>query len=444
MTLIKTDKTRRRFSRRAMLASIGASAAFLPLVNAERAQAAGAAGFPKRLLTVTWGHGVCQSLFYPTDGTAKSEILAPMADYADKMLVVAGLDYKMMLEQMHQYDGHFTYPVIYTGTYKNTGGQNCTSTGPSIDQVVSDEIAKTVSLPQPLLVITVQGESPSWRGADQRNTGEGDPKRLFDKLFASAAMPSAAVTALRDRRKSVLDFVSGELTGFKQRMGTDDAAKIDAHFESIRQLEAQLTATTSVACTTPTVNTASKIFQDQVAAMLDITAMAIRCDITRSVSICWADDGGYRPITLPWLNINSSFHDIAHQGSMGYPVKSTADIWMWQQVARLTKGLADATEGASTALDNSVIVVGNDMNEGSGHYVGGMPFVLIGSAGGFFKQGQTVKVGKWGTNKATNYWQGDSGVPHNQLLATLSNAMDIPVDSFGQGYAGTLDSLLKA
>ncbi|HXK16948.1 MAG TPA: DUF1552 domain-containing protein [Polyangiaceae bacterium] len=443
MTLIKTDKTQRRFSRRALLASLGASAAFLPLVNAERAQAAGAGGSPKRLITMTWGHGVCQNLFYPLDGSTKSQTLMPMADYADKMLIVAGLDYKMMLEQMHQYDGHFTYPVIYTGTYKNTGGQNCTSTGPSIDQVVSDAIAKTVALPQPLLVISVDGGSASWRGAAQNNTGEGDPKRLFDKLFASVAMPAADVTALRDRRKSVLDFVSGELTGFKQRMGSEDAAKIDAHFESIRQLETQLTATTSVACTTPTVDTASKIFQDKVAAMLDITAMAIRCDITRTVSICWADDGGYRPITLPWLDINSSFHDIAHQGAAGYAVKSKADVWMWEQVARLTKGLNDATEGASTALDNSVIVVGNDMNEGSNHYVGGMPFVLIGSCGGFFKQGQTVKLGNW-AKKTDKYWEGDSGVPHNQLLATISNAMDVPVDAFGEGYAGTLDSFLKA
>src|SRR5207244_8842425 len=128
MTLIKTDKTKRRFSRRAMLASIGASAACLPLINAERAQAAGDAGFPKRLLTVTWGHGACQNLFYPTDGTSKSQILAPMADYADKMLVVAGLDYKIMLDQSHEYDGHYTYPVIYTGTYQNTGGQTCTCT----------------------------------------------------------------------------------------------------------------------------------------------------------------------------------------------------------------------------------------------------------------------------------------------------------------------------
>jgi hypothetical protein len=439
MTLIKTAKTQLRFSRRAMLAGIGASAAFLPLIDAERAQAAGPAGFPKRLVTITWGHGVCQSSFYPSDGTTNSEVLKPLQPFAAKTLVAAGLDYKQMTETDHGYDGHFTYPVIWTGTYKNTGGQNCTSTGPSIDQVVSDAIAKQVSLQQPLLVITVEGESPSWRAAGQKNTGEGDPKRLFDKLFASASMNSADLEKIRAKRKSVLDFVSGELSGFSQRMGTEDKSKIDAHLESIRQLEAQLTAS-SMACMPPTVMTGSKIFQDKVAAMLDMTAMALRCDITRSVSICWADDGGYRPITLPWLDINSSFHDIAHLGKEGYPTKIKADVWMYEQVARLAKAMDSVVEGTGTALDNMVIAIGNDMAEGSSHYVGGLPFVLIGSCGGYFKTGRTVKLGNW-ASKTGEYWKNDSNVPHNKLLASLSNAMDVPATSFGEGYTGTLDEL---
>jgi hypothetical protein len=439
MTLIKTTTTKLRFSRRTLLSGLGASAALLPLIDAERAVAAGADGFPKRLVTITWGHGVCQSLFYPAGGGVTSQVLAPLSPYSSKVLVAAGLDYSMMLEQDKKYDGHFTYPVIFTGTYQNTGGQNCTSNGPSLDQVVSDEIAKQVALPMPLLVIAVDGESTSWRGPAQRNTGEGDPKRLFDKLFASAAMPSEELERIRARRKSVLDFVGSELTDFKRRMGTEDRSKIEAHFESIRQLEAQLDAS-SVACEVPTVDTASKDFQNRVAAMLDITAMALRCDLTRSVSICWADDGGYRPITLPWLDINSSFHDVAHQGSQGYDQKVKADIWMYEQVARLAKGLDEATEGSATALDNSVIVVGNDMNEGAGHYVGGLPFVLVGSCGGYFKTGQTVQLGAW-RGKTGEYWKGDAEVPHNKLLASLGNAMDIPMDSFGEGYAGTLDEL---
>lgn len=439
MISIRTDKTRQRFSRRALLAGLGASAAFLPLIDAERAKAASGNGFPKRLVTITWGHGVCQTAFYPSDGSANSEVLKPLQPFADKVLLAAGLDFKMMIEQDKKYDGHFTYPVIYTGTYQNVEGQNCTSKGPSIDQVVSDAIAKQVALPQPLLVLAIEGDSTSWRGADQRNTGEGDPKRLFDKLFASAMMPAEEVAKIRERRKSVLDFVSQELTGFSQRMGTEDKAKIDAHLQSIRQLETQLTAN-AMACTTPTVDTTMKAFQDKVGVMMDITAMALRCDITRVVSICWADDGGYRPITLPWLDINSSFHDIAHQGAEGYATKIKADIWMYEQVARLAKGLNDGVEGTETALDHSVIVVGNDMNEGSNHYVGGMPFTLIGSCGGYFKTGRTVKLGDWAT-KTGEYWKGDSNVPHNKLLASLGDAMDVPMDSFGEGYAGRLDEL---
>jgi hypothetical protein len=155
MTLIRTSKTRRRLSRRALLGGLGASTAFLPLLDVERAKAAGESGFPKRLVTITWGHGVCQSAFYPKDLGVSSEVLAPMQPYASKLLLAAGLDYKMMLEQGHTYDGHFTYPVIYTGTYKNTGEQNCIATGPSIDQVVSDAIAKQVALPAPLLVLSI-------------------------------------------------------------------------------------------------------------------------------------------------------------------------------------------------------------------------------------------------------------------------------------------------
>ena len=48
-----------RFSRRALLSGLGASAAMLPLLHAERALGATtAAGFPKRLVTVAWTNGV--------------------------------------------------------------------------------------------------------------------------------------------------------------------------------------------------------------------------------------------------------------------------------------------------------------------------------------------------------------------------------------------------
>ena len=44
-------------------------------------------------------------------------------------------------------------------------------------------------------------------------------------------------------------------------------------------------------------------YQTSVKAFSDLTAMALRCDVTRSVAMSWADDGGSGPYTMPFLNL---------------------------------------------------------------------------------------------------------------------------------------------
>ena len=53
--MIRTSKTRSRLSRRAFLKSVGASAALLPMLEGDRAYAAGTG--PKRLVTIAWANG---------------------------------------------------------------------------------------------------------------------------------------------------------------------------------------------------------------------------------------------------------------------------------------------------------------------------------------------------------------------------------------------------
>jgi len=96
-------------------------------------------------------------------------------------------------------------------------------------------------------------------------------------------------------------------------------------------------------------------------------------------------------------------------------------------VALMLAKLDGAKEGDGTALDNTVVVTANDMEDGASHYIGKIPFVLIGSCGGFFKTGQFQKYSK---------------VAHNRLLVSLLNAMDVPVTEFGlPGYGGPLTEL---
>jgi len=449
MISIRTSGTRQRFSRRALLKTMGVSAAFVPLIDAERAHGAGANGYVKRIITITWTNGMPSTAFWPASDTdpTGSEVLKPLAPVASKVLLAAGVDVKIMIDGNHKYDGHFSYSSLWTGTYKNVGGstgQFATATGPSIDQVYADYVAKTVNLPMPVMAIATVGAGSYTGGTSRRsdgslNTAETDPVRLFQHAFQSAALPPDQQNAIKLRRKSILDWVSKDLNNFGLRLSTEDKAKVSAHMDAIRQLELQLSATQTKTCMA-TAPMASTDYAVKTKAFLDLTALAIRCDLTRAVSMVWGADGGSGPGSFPFLGITQDYHNIAHQGPAGYAQKIKIDNWYYTQVAYLAQQLDMTMELGGTALDHSVIGVTTDMNEGAGHYNGRLPFTLIGSAGGYFKTGRVVKLGTW-AGKTGNYWTGDSGVANNKVLATLGNALDMPMDGFGTGYAGTLPEL---
>jgi hypothetical protein len=67
-----------RYSRRAFLKALGASPAFLPLLNAEKALGAGPTGVPKRAFLMAFGNGVRPN-FYPSgnDFSARSASRSP-------------------------------------------------------------------------------------------------------------------------------------------------------------------------------------------------------------------------------------------------------------------------------------------------------------------------------------------------------------------------------
>jgi hypothetical protein len=422
-----------RLSRRQLLRAMGIGAAFMPLVNAGEAPAQ-AAGFPKRLVTVTWGNGIVPDDFYPSGNTITiGETLKPLEPWKDKLIIFEGFDLKVMTDYPdRKWDGHFSYPTLLTGT-ADPGFEVRKAHGPSLDQFVSDEIAKKgVNLQAPLINIGVRtsGDSSpsSWRAANQPNTPETNAKRIFDKLFSGAMMPVETIDALRLRRASVLDYVAKDLEAFGKNLGTDDKFKVEAHLQSIRELEKRLnsTSTPGAACVPPTLANGTDT-PALMKNMFDLAAAALICDATRVVNIDLYTDGGGDGNNFSWVGVNRDYHTVAHDGSAAYAEKRKIDAWIYSQIAGMVDQLSKATEGEKTALDNSVILTANDMEEGASHSVEHVPFLTIGSAGGYLKTNQALHL---------------KGDPHNLLLATLCNAMDIPVDKFGQSYSGTLPQIV--
>ena len=438
--------TKDRFSRRSILKAMGIGAGFLPLLNAERSPAATASGFPTRFISITWTNGTVPPNFFPAGSAGPlpatlPPILQPLQDWSSKLLVMRAaktqtspIDINVMLDNNEKYGGHSAYPSLLTGF--DQGG------GPSLDQAISNYLSSSAGVTGAQLNVACRpgGSSTSWRAAGQKNAGQTDPYKLFNSLFAGQSMPASQVNALLVRRKSVLDFVSGELTGFASNLGTDDKITVQNHMDSIRQLETQLQSTMTTptgTCAAPTITPTGLNFSNnsnfptQVQFMSDLVAAAVICGKSRCVTMDLIDDGGGNSLNFPWLNITSpDYHAIAHQGSSGYAQKTTIDQWFYKaSVAEVVSKLAAAPEGNGTALDNTVILVSQDMNEGSNHGVYSIPYLLIGSCGGFFKTGRMVTF--------------NNQVPNNQLLTSIAHAMGLQVAGFGNSkYSGDLDSAL--
>lgn len=426
-----------RFSRRAVLKTLGVSAGMLPLINAERALGqVTASGAPKRLVLVTWCNGVIKSSFTPAAGDTLDlnagtalKTIEPLAPFVKKTVQPWGLGLNV-----GQYAGHFAWGVLWTGKSSGRTGQ-----GPSIDQYVSDAIAKSgVNLPVPLMNTGVRvigdGKPSSWRAAGQQNTWEIDPNRLFDRMFASLSQPTQSLDVVKVKRKSVIDFVRRELEGFGKRLGTEDRAKIDAHFTSLRDIEKRLSATgASASCAKPMIGTGGSKQDVTVLhkTMFDLIAAALRCDLTRVATLDTYDDGGGDGNSFPWMGINSDYHAVAHGGGGRATEKIKIDSYLYGQVAGLCKQLDETMEGGSSILDNSIVAVGNGQEDGASHQVYPIPFMLIGNAGGALKTGGRV------VRYPTKH-------PHNKLLATIVTAMGFPTDNYGgvAGREGVLSELL--
>lgn len=437
--LVKTSHD--RYSRRALLRRLGVGAAMLPLIHAERARAATASGFPKRLITVAWGNGIVRPQFFPPgDDLVLGEVLKPLEPWKSHVLLPAGLDMKVLIDAGHRYAGHFSYGALLSGTY----AKGWKSTDKSVDQFIADELSKRVQLPamQLNLGIAPDGESTSWRAAGQKNQGENDPGRLFTRLFQGRSLSTEQFDKLKARRQSVLDFVKNELAAFGTRLGPEDRMKIAAHTDSVRDLEKQLNAGgAGAACATPMAPAGTMNMPTRSKFMFELLGVALRCDLGRVATMDVYDVHGKFGVSHSFIGVSRDYHPLAHSGSGGYGEKVKIDSWIYSQIAILVKMLAETPEGSGSALDNSVIMVGNGMCEGADHGVQGIPFLLIGSCAGYFKTGRLVKLGNW-KGKPGDYWKGDGGVPHNKLLATLCNAMDVPVMGFGPPqYAGTLPEL---
>ncbi len=427
----------RPLSRRAMLASLGASAALAPFVPLLQAHAQ-AGGPPKRLVLFFTPHAT----FWPnwmmpgSGGTnvALGPILQPLQPYLGKLAFIRGLGLGTKAEDLPNAHSQ-GFAELWTGSRRN--GDTFASSM-SVDQFIAGQLAPPTKLRTLELGVQSLGSAGGnsrmiYAGSSRPVDPEQKPANAFNRLFGSGVPMTGtgtnqAAAMLAAQQKSVLDLVMGEMNTLQSRLPAADKMKMQAHAQSIRDLETSLAAAPTRTCAAPTLNNTptpglggTPDMPLQLQQQMDILTAALACDLTRvaSLQVSFGDNDNLFPYT--WLGIGTGHHSLTHMDASDAVNAQLTKIYTWysQQFLSFLKKLDSIPEGNGTLLDNTLVVWGSELGTYRDHMSWPLPFILGGFSSGGLKTGQYIDF-------KTGF------VQHNRLLVSICQAMGLSnVNTFG-------------
>jgi hypothetical protein len=481
-------------SRRDLLKALGVGAACLPLAHVNRAFGAGGPGANNLNLLIvasTEGYRFQTGKFNPMPGSLTTQTLpdtlsplqmgypalpavaktaalpaVPAADLRGDIAVI--LNQTMPTYSACMNCGHQAYGVAYYGGTQSAPDGKYQApglpgpAGYTLDQVVAAGFGVT-SLPLQAQVTTYLADGGEgahfcfWKGMGSPVNPAMDPAIVYQMMFTNLPTappsmgqptgPDPKVIALLTKKKSILDYVGGDLQRFAARLGTDDNQKVQGHLQSIRDIERQITqqltqaqsgsgsvgvvdpgkllnpmdfaADKAGASATPPWAQDNSNYPQVVALHFKLAVAALATGVTRVVTVQIGDATGdaHAFHYIPGVQAGSmtargggDWHAISH-GPMngGVDTKQLIDKWFMGQFASLVQQMKAVPVQGGTLLDNSCVLWGNHMQSGDTHDPNAVPWLLAGSAGGHIKTGQCINANS----------------PINGVLADICIAMGI-------------------
>ncbi len=464
--------------RRAFLRGAAGAALGLPLLELTHGEAWSQSSFPKRFFTV-FSHGgtvTDQSHSKLHDGTGKylaenywkpgdpgealvlGPIMEPLEAHKDKLLVLQGVDNRAAGEQAQYGSGGHDISNVTALTCADAENpwDDPTSLGPSIDFVLAERLAQTQPVRFSRIHLNVAGHqygSPYFAAARQRVSGEKSPLAAFNTIFEGVTAdpePDPAFMHKQMLRRSVVDGVLDGYRDIKGKVSQRDQHVIDAHLEHLHALEAELNAS-PVRCEPPTGIDEQGGKADVIGPLhVKLIVAAIRCGLTNVANLEIAD------ILTPWTPTGTpmpSAFDIGH--SLGHYAREVgptganaadAQTWLaemldnrrWRMglMKLLLDGLDDPNflEGDSTLLDNSLVLWTSEFSDPASHVSAGIPLLLAGSAGGYFRTGRHLNYNTHAAADPNTRQYATNESTHN-VFTSILHAFGYDDAHFGSGHA---------
>jgi hypothetical protein len=415
-------------SRRALLGGVGAASLYSML---PRSRARAQAKPPTRILLVHVPEGMWSGAPRPSAGGSDlGPIFEALQPYQSRISVLNNMNMKSR-DNGPGGDGHHRgVPHMFTCTEmqdENNAG------GASIDQKIAEAIGGGSAFKSlQFAVRIVYGDTNSrciWSGPGRVVSAMQDPWEAYDRIFGDFTPPTSADPPPKpkvDLRKSALDHALSEIGALRARLSASDRERLDSYQDSLRDIERRLGMTqapVASSCELPslggTVDVKAESNYPKVGQLqMDLITAAFQCDVTRVATLQWGNSNDQ--CTYSWLGVNTLGHDMAHNNNNCDPSgekKLKTYRWYSEQFAYLLNKLSHVTQAdGSTMIDNTVVLWASEFSESNGHSADKLMWLLMGNAGGYFKQGQIIDF---------------KGRSLNDLHTTLGNAFGLTDRTFG-------------
>jgi hypothetical protein len=435
--------TKRSLPRRTFLRGVGAAMA-LPLLDAMvpafTAIVKTAANPQRRLGFVYIPHGVIMDQWTPSKagtGLELTQILTPLERFRDSLVVVSNLT------RAEVSSNHAVSAACWlTGVPpRRTDGPDFRA-GTSIDQIVAKQIGQETTFPSLELATEdfsglVGACDPgyscaymntlNWQSPTAPLPMEINPRVVFERMFGGGSTADERLARMRTDR-SILDFVSSDLKDLEKGLGERDRGRLSEYLGYVREIERRIQRSEQQANAQPDVPPepvgVPESYEEHVALMFDLLAVAYQADLTRVFTFMMAREVSQR--TYPNLGVTEPHHSISHHGNRPAAIEGHTKVNTYHVtlLARFLERLRSTQDGDGSLLDHSLIVYGSGMSDGNGHTGAPLPMALIGRGVDRIRGDRHVA-----TSPQT---------PMANLLLTISQKFGVEHERFGVS-TGTLD-----
>lgn len=410
-------------NRRAFLKA-GSTVFTLPLLESFCSAKAPAA-VPKRILIIGCGFGFTKDTFFPTEAGRFADIgltpgMKPLKRHQNDITMVSNLT---NLGATNPHGGSTSY--LTGANVHNTPGKKFHNSV-SLDQVLARKIGQNTRFPALTLSDTGgpsqdghgQGLSLAWSDQGHPIPGITNPLDLYSQLFGQAKESPQEREFRLAQKRSILDGVTSSFKSAKQRLSRNDQEKLEDYFQSVRQIEQNISREVEWAQTpkpkAPVREPGMGLDGLQaLKTMHQLIVAAFQTDSTRVIT--------YRqPVAsvLQGHGVNLNPHSLSHYGldPKRREASEVKDTLFMQLLASLIDQFKSKQDlNGKNLFESSLISYGSNIR--SGHILRGCPAIFAGGAAETTKKGEHVILPQEDTPLA-NYW------------LTLMQSVGVPLDRF--------------